>query len=630
MHMSLKHPKTISFLALFFLIFNISAYFLFWFFLSESILFFTGAINIFLCIISVVSFFSLQSSYQAKKRDKVFLLFIYIFFIVGTFLFHQERLETGHDPGSYMWFAARISRTNSFNPTDETTATSFHYFYQGEKIVFQNKEIWPFILATFYKILWTKWFSLCIILLHTFGLFFITQVWLDFLGTKKKNILLFLCIFLFSYYDVYYTRSGYIENILFFQSWWAIYYFLKFINFNGKYSLILSFIYIISIYLTRPEASFYLIGFLLAYFIFLFRSYKIRLSYVSPIIFWLTILAYLIDLFFFDSFIINGFKKLTVSMSSSESGVYTEYNRFILILFFSINTQIISLAIFGYLSIFKRTNVSINIFYILILFLPQLFFLILPTIQLVLPWAYRRYWVGIFSLGFLLLFTLKNHPLYRNKISIILLCCISLFNGGKIFWMFSWEDSQSGISKINYFLQNNIDTSKTWLISMDYSANYVYILSDYYGWPIFVDQTPLKKIEIYDYFFNKKEDVLIFTFINKIKTIREFYNEKLNINVKPEDIQLETVFPLNVNRIGSFFDVNSLFNFRRLFLWYGQVMREGQILFEQSATPFHSNIYVYRLKVKKYFLPLNSQYWDFDKNLNKVILPEIPYSTLRL
>ena len=101
---------------------------------------------------------------------------------------------------------------------------------------------------------------------------------------------------------------------------------------------------------------------------------------------------------------------------------------------------------------------------------------------------------------------------------------------------------------------------------MDYSANYVYILSDYYGWPIFVDQTPLKKIEIYDYFFNKKEDVLIFTFINKIKTIREFYNEKLNINVKPEDIQLETVFPLNVNRIGSFFDVNSLFNFRRLFL----------------------------------------------------------------
>ena len=143
---------------------------------------------------------------------------------------------------------------------------------------------------------------------------------------------------------------------------------------------------------------------------------------------------------------------------------------------------------------------------------------------------------------------------------------------------------------------------------MDYSANYVYILSDYYGWSIFVDQAPLKKIEIYDYFFNKKEDVLIFTFINKIKTIKEFYNEKLNIDIKPEDIQLEAVFPLNINRIGSFFDVNSLFNFRRLFLGYGQVMREGQILFEQSVTPFRSNIYVYRLKVKKYFLPLNAEY----------------------
>lgn len=69
-----------------------------------------------------------------------------------------------------------------------------------------------------------------------------------------------------------------------------------------------------------------------------------------------------------------------------------------MILIFSFNVQIISLAIFGYLSFFKKTIYRHNIFYVLILFLPQFLFLILPTIQLTLPWAYRRYWVGIFTL----------------------------------------------------------------------------------------------------------------------------------------------------------------------------------------------------------------------------------------
>lgn len=130
------------------------------------------------------------------------------------------------------------------------------------------------------------------------------------------------------------------------------------------------------------------------------------------------------------------------------------------------------------------------------------------------------------------------------------------------------------LAQINSFLAQNVDRSSTSFISIDYSANYVYILSDYYGWPLFIDQAPLKKLEIYDYFLTGKKDVLIFTFLNKKDGVRNFYNKNLNIDIKPEDISLLAVFPIRVNRVASFFDVNSLFNFRRLFPGYSSIVKE--------------------------------------------------------
>ena len=65
---------------------------------------------------------------------------------------------------------------------------------------------------------------------------------------------------------------------------------------------------------------------------------------------------------------------------------------------------------------------------ILILILPQIFFLILPNIKLLLPWAFRRFWSGIFVLGILVFSLSWRTSIFSSRVVMFFLIFISIFN----------------------------------------------------------------------------------------------------------------------------------------------------------------------------------------------------------
>lgn len=201
------------------LLINLIFFCIFVYYPSYNILLILGLFNVSLTFLSLLFFIVFNLVFYWKFSEKILFSFISLGLFLWILMFSQTLLESGHDQGWYLGYAARIAHSWNLNISDDTTVSMFQYVYREWKIdlAWPNVEFWTFFLSTFYYILELWWFSLCISFLQVWGLLFIFIVADNFLNAKKTTLLLFFLAYAFSYYTIHYTRSGYIENILFFS-----------------------------------------------------------------------------------------------------------------------------------------------------------------------------------------------------------------------------------------------------------------------------------------------------------------------------------------------------------------------------------------------------------------------------
>jgi hypothetical protein len=233
--------------------------------------------------------------------------------------------------------------------------------------------------------------------------------------------------------------------------------------------------------------------------------------------------------------------------------------------------------------------------------LPQVLFLVLPNIKLLLPWAFRRFWSGIFVAGLFLFSLTPWAKFFVNKIIIIFIVALSIFNGWRIYGLFANESYYETMSEMNSYITDNF--SQNWLLAVDWTANYLTVLSDYFWKSLIVDTPPLKSRDKYEYFFRNNDKILIFSAAKDENKIISLFKKSLSIEINKDDIVLRKVYFFQVNQIKSFFDINIFFSNRRDFPWYNNLLQEGAMLSESTPSSSSLWVYIYELDKKNYFIP---------------------------
>jgi len=569
-------------------------------------------ISIFNCIFALLFLlcFVLFAKNYLSSRARLFFLFTYFFFLLWVFFFSQWLLETWHDQGWYLGYAARISYNWSLDITDDSTVSLYQYIYRDWKIdlAFPNVKFWPFFLSTFYHIFLFKWFSLAIAFLHTVWIFYIMLIARRFFSASMKRISIFLWCYILSYYCTYYTRSGFIENILFAQIWAIIYFFLSFIETDQRKELLFSFLFTLSIFFTRPESIIYFASFFLAISLYFFHKKNLSIKFAIIFVLVSVLISFAIDIFLFKWFLSDGIKNIW-SYWSYNFAYEGKFSVLGVIMTYTLTMQLMTLCFFWFLS-FKQIISNKYLIYIFILILPQIMFFLFPNIQLVMPWAYRRFWPGVFVFWLFLFFIFWHKGIFKAKITRIFITALLIFSGGKIYALFSHENVISQIENMKSFFEKHI-SSESSIFAIDNSGAYASILSDFFGYSLVIDRPPFKKIEILNYYLENKKDIYIISFIPTPLKIIELYQKQLDLNININDISLENVYFIKYWSVVSYFDGNGLFWNRKDFLGYNHLISEGQILSESSLSLKTINIYLYKLKNNWYFpIYTTNLYWE--------------------
>lgn len=475
-----KENSNFSFLR-FFPVFLITVNIVYYLFFSRSLLqnlfFYISCFNIFFSLIYICNFiFFSYINFTSKSR--IFFLFSYLLFLSGVFLFSQWLFETWHDQWWYLGYAWRIAYSQQIDIFDDSVVSLFQYIYRDGKIdlAFPNVKFWPFFLSTFYNIASFKWFSLAILFLHTVWVFYIIFISQTFFTPSRNRISIFLGCYLLSYYCTYYTRSWFIENILFLQLWGIIYFFLVFIKTSQKQDLFFCFLLTVSIFFTRPESIIYFASFFLALSWYFFRKKLFTVKLIIMVALWGVFSAFVIDLFLFKWFLSDGIKNIS-SYWTYNYAYEGKFSVLGVILTYTLTMQLMSLCFFGFLS-FKRVFSNKYVIYMVILMLPQVMFFLFPNIQLVMPWAYRRFWPGIFVFWLFLFFMFSHRGIFKNKLTQILIIFLLIFSWGKIYGLFSNENIINQIENMKSFLDRD-ERQNFWIVAIDNSWAYASILSDF-------------------------------------------------------------------------------------------------------------------------------------------------------
>lgn len=549
-------------------------------------------------------------------RGGIFFLSAYFIFLIWVFLFSQWLLQTWHDQGGYLGYAGRISNNQTLKIFDDSVVSLYQYVYRDWQIdlAFPNVKFWPFFLSTFYHIFLFKWFSLAIALLHSIWFFYLVLIARNFFNVSKNTISIFLWCYILSYYCNYYTRSGFIENILFAQIWSIVYFFLSYLKNDHKKELFFSFLFTLSIFFTRPESIIYLASFFLALALYFFNKKNLSIKFALVFVTIGIWISFAVDIFLFKWFLSEGIKNIS-SYWTYNYAYEGKFSVLGVIVTYTLTMQLMSLCLFGFLSA-KKIFSNKYLIYVFILILPQIMFFLFPNIQLVMPWAYRRFWPGIFVFWLFLFFIFWARGIFKDKLSRILIASLLIFSGGKIYWLFAHENVLSQVTDMGHFFETN-NTPDTAMFAIDNSWAYASILSDFFGHSLIIDRPPFKKIEILNYYLDNKKHIYVITYISSPSKVIELYRKELGITIDANDIRLEKVYPIRYWSITSYFDGNSLFSNRRDFLWYNHLISEWQILSESAVTTKISNIYIYKISNNWYF-PIypNTQYWD-EKDIYK-------------
>lgn len=515
---------------LFFFITNLIGYFLFnqWFLVLKSL----GFLNLSFLLFFSILFFNRSFSANYSFNKKIILLLVLLIMVSSVLTFDMDRIAAWHDPGWYLWFAWQIIKNNSFNLFDENLATFPQYYYANEKLAFQTKNFWPFLISSYVVNLPDSLYFYGFSLVNLAFIFiFLNALYdiFDLFYVSFSRRLLFLILFNLSYFTLYFTSGGYVENLLLWCVWISIYALLSlYFSVFSYWIILLGLLSSIFIFLARPEGILYVIAFsfILFYYLYSYFNLNIKFSVSKNKIIWSLglIIIFFICIYILYIFPLDNSAEISAQISHTKpfyeqaidflnnviknGNLYSGSNKYdfnpsFLIPLFVVLGHFWAWSFFAFYFLKRNVLPSKAIIIISIFLVPQFFFLFIPSIQPYLPWAFRRYWSWLMVFGYLII-ALSNRLPGLKKFLFMIVFLINIWWASLIYPKFLSSGYMDTLNEIVKNRHNPIVFLGNWF------EVYASVLQDHFNSKdIIIDRFPMKDKDVYSYFLSNTDFTLI-------------------------------------------------------------------------------------------------------------------------
>ena len=368
--------------------------------------------------------FSLSLDFKRNKTSYYVSLIVLLLCLLNILFFHERWIIHGYDPGMYAQIGAYLVEHETHFIKDRFAKTFSGVLEKNGRLVHGISPLYPVYLSMFFKYFSLTGFALGNSILHFVGImtvFFILKK----IKSERSGIF-FVIFFTLNYYTLYFSRSTWGENLLFFLLWSGVYQFLKGIQSNRLDNCLYAGLPISLLLVTRSEGIAYVMVYILA---FLYHVILKRLRFASiASVLVLVLLIFVVHLkLTYNEQIMDNTSKLAKFASNrvlertvdiTSHGKKFNEQIFIFYYLYSIFNPVglVLMGLLGTLNIFKESRqLRRFIFWIIILILPGIGFLYRPMVAMWIPWAMRRYWGVVIPLVIMLFSIFAQGSLIKSK-----------------------------------------------------------------------------------------------------------------------------------------------------------------------------------------------------------------------